>query len=301
MAILAGIDLNLMVVLDALLAERSVTRAARRVGLSQSGLSHALARLRALTGDPLVVRTARELSPTPRARELHAPIRAALEQIEAVLRPPAALDPRKIDRALRIAAVDFAQMVVVPALLDRLRREAPGVDLVVTPYPEEVTRPLAAGELDLALGLSRRLPHLHQRELLRDRFVCLVRRGHPCLSRKMTPALFAELAHAIVTPRGLARGTVDRALKKRRLRRRVVLTVPHFLAAAAAVVGSDLVVTVARRVAESPLVADLPLVAFDPPVALEPIALTAAWHERHEGDAVHRWARERLAEIAREL
>jgi DNA-binding transcriptional LysR family regulator len=262
-------------------------------------MSHALARLRALTGDPLVVRTARELVPTPRARALHAPVRAALEQIDRALSPPERFDPRGVTRAVRVAAVDFAQMVLVPPLVDRLQRDAPGIDLVVSPYPEDVTRPLAAGDLDLAVGLSRRLPHLHQRELLRDRFVCLVRRAHPCLRERMTAARFAALRHVIVSPRGAPRGVVDRALRKRRLSRRVVLTVPHFLAAAAAVSGSDMVLTVAGRVAKSPLAAALRLVPFDPPLPLDPLALTVAWHERHDADPLHAWLRDRLADVAR--
>jgi DNA-binding transcriptional LysR family regulator len=307
---LAGIDLNLLVALDALLDERSVTRAAKRVGLSQSAMSHALARLRAVTGDRLLVRTARGLSATPRARGLQGPVHGALAQLDAALFASRPFDARVVEQAVRVSAIDLAQLVLIPTLSKELAREAPGLDLLIRPYDEEITRALADGDSDLAVGLARRLPHLHQQEILRDRFVCVVRKGHPCLRARLTAARFAALAHALVTPRGLAQGAVDRALKRKKLRRRVVLTAPAFMPAALAVAQSDMVLTVAERVVRT---ARLPLerggVGGGPPPPRPrptrgrrggppPLVVTMAWHERRHRDPLHQWLRQRLLEVA---
>jgi DNA-binding transcriptional LysR family regulator len=292
---LAGVDLNLLVALDALLEERSVTLAAKRVGLSQSAMSHALARLRALTGDRLLVRTARGSIVTPRGRALQAPVRTALAQLEDALRPPKPFEPALVEHAVRVAAIDLVQLLLIPPLSKALRGQAPGVDVLVRAYDEGITRALAEGESDLAVGLARRLPHLHQEELMRDRFVCVVRKGHPCLRTRLTAARYAALNHALVTPRGLAQGAVDRALKKKKLKRRVVLTTPGFMAAALAVAESDLILTVAERVVRT---VPLPLEIVEPPIRLEPLRISMAWHARRHRDPLHQWFRERLVEVA---
>lgn len=294
---LGGIDLNLLVVLDALLEARSVTAAAKQLGLSQSATSHALARLRALTGDPLFVRTARELVPTARALALRAPIRAALTHIETALGEPQPFDPSTAVGALRIAAIDLAQNVLIPPLSRQLASAAPGIDVVVLPYDEDITRALADGVVDLAVGLSRSLPQLRQSELLRDRFVCAVRRDHPCLTRRLTATRYAKLGHVIITPRGQARGFVDRALAERKLERRVVLAVPSFATAALAVASSDLVLTVSERVALA-LRGALPIALIDPPLSLPRITVSMTWHARSDADPLQRWLRDTLLATA---
>jgi DNA-binding transcriptional LysR family regulator len=263
---LAGTDLNLLVALDALLELGSVSAAAKRLGLSQSAMSHALARLRALTGDRLSVRSGRVLVPTARALELHQPIRAALESIEGALAQPRPLAPGEIERTVRIAAIDLAQNVLIPELSRGLAQHAPGIDLVVVAYDEAVARTLSSGDVDLAIGLARNLPRLHQQVLYRrERFVCVVRRGHPCLGRKLTPARFARMHHVLISPRGVARGFVDRALAEKKLKRRVVLVVPGFTAAALAVARSDFIMTVSEHVATT-LAPSLPIVLLPPPL-----------------------------------
>lgn len=295
---LAGIDLNLLLALDALLEERSVTRAARQVGLSQSAMSHALARLRALTGDKLLVRTARELILTPRAVALREPVAAAMARLEAALTAPPPFDPKSVRQSVRVAAIDLAQLTLLPRLVAALAREAPGVDVLVAAYTEDVTRLLAAGECDLAVGIERRLPQLHQQLLLRDRFVCLVRRDHPCLGKRLGARQFAELLHVVVTPRAAPRGVVEGALRARKLRRRVAFTAPSFFAAALAVADSDYVLTASERVAR--MAEALPLATFPPPLRLPPIHLTMTWHERQSDDPLLAWLRRRLTALAAE-
>jgi DNA-binding transcriptional LysR family regulator len=296
---LLGVDLNLLLALDALLEERNVTRAARRVGLSQSAMSHALARLRGVTGDQLLVRTARELVLTPRAAALRAPVADALARLEEALAEPRPFDPSAVRQEVRIAAIDLAQVTLVPRLVAALAREAPGVELMVQSYPEDVTRVLSAGECDLALGIERRLPQLRQELLLSDRFVCLVRRGHPCLAQRMTAARFAALEHVVVTPHALPRGAVDRALRTRRLKRRVVFAAPSFLSAALAVAESDHVLTSPELQAR--LAAGLTLASFEPPVRVPPVRLTVTWHARRQSDPLFDWLRRRLRELASQL
>lgn len=297
---LAGMDLNQLVALDALLAEGSVTAAARRIGLSQPAMSHALARLRAALGDPLLVRAGRRMQLTSRARELAEPIAEALGSIERALAGRGAFDPAQARSTLRIAAIDFALLVLVPPLCAALARDAPGLEVVIEPPVEPVERTLAEGRIDLAIGLARDAPGMSQRELLRERFVCVVRRGHPDAPRGLSLQRFVKLSHAIVSPRGRVSGAVDRALAERGLSRRVVLTVPSFHAAALAVAGSDLVLTVSERVARTAPRRG-PLRMLKPPLSLERFRVTMLWHARLDADPMHAWVRERLLEIARSV
>jgi DNA-binding transcriptional LysR family regulator len=297
---LAAIDLNQLVALDALLAEASVTRAARRVGLSQPAMSHALARLRGMVGDPLLVRAGRRMQLTPRARELAEPLADALGALDRALGGPGAFDPAQARRSVRMAAIDFAQLVLLPPLSAGLVREAPGVDLVAVSASEGIDRALTEGTIDLALVLGRDAPGLMQRELLRERFVCVVRRGHPDVGRGLTLQRFAKLPHALISPRGLAAGAVDTALAQRGLSRRIALTVPSFHAAALAVARSDLVLTVSERVARTAPRRG-PLRMFRPPVPLDPFVVTMLWHARLDADPLHGWLRERVAAVARSV
>jgi DNA-binding transcriptional LysR family regulator len=294
---LAAIDLNLLVALDALLEERNVTRAARRVGLSQSAMSHTLTRLRTLLGDPLLVRTAGEMSATARGKELAGPIREALARIDRALNQRAVFEPATARRSFTVAAIDFAQLVLIPPLVARLSREAPGIELVVVSAREDLERALAAGSLDLSIGLARDLPGLHEATILRERFVCVVRMGHPRVRKTLTLKQFTELQHVMISPRGKTPGAVDRALERMGQSRRVAFTVPHFLAAALAVAGSDLVLTVAERVART--FADaLPLRVLDPPIALEGFRVAQAWHARQHDDPAHAWLRAAVQDSA---
>jgi DNA-binding transcriptional LysR family regulator len=291
---LFGIDLNLLVLLAELLREKSVSRAARRAGLSQPAASHALRRLRELFDDELLVRVGRHMVPTPRALELGPPRERALASMSALVGPPSAFDPRTATRSFRVAAADLQQIVLFPRLLAILAREAPGLDLAVDPGSQRLPERLASGELDLALFPMRsrdRLPGLREQVLLHDHFVCLVRRGHPLARRKPDLKRFAAARHAFVAPGGARGGVVDDALAEKGLTRRIAFQAAQFLVAPFVIAETDLVITVPAQVARR-FTRLLPLTAFTPPVPLGGFSISLVWHERLDDDPAHRFLRE---------
>lgn len=269
-------DLNLLVVFQALMEERHVGRAAKRLCLSQSATSHALGRLRNLLGDVLFVRHPRGVEPTLRARSLAEPIAELLARIRSIVAPEAPFDPAKLRRSFRMAAHDFAIVTLVVPLMAELGTRAPGVDLRTIPAsPETVVALLERGELDFALGsypdiVSQRV---RRTPLFTDSFVGIVRRGHPRLRRgRMTLKNFAESPHALVSPGGGAHGPADEALAKLGLRRHIAITINHFLALPFVVASSDMIGLIPKRVAARLGVASA-LEMFPLPVSLEPFTI----------------------------
>jgi DNA-binding transcriptional LysR family regulator len=297
---LGGVDLNLLVALDALLAERSVTRAAARVGLTQPAMSHALARLRTLLDDPLFVRTPGGMVPTPRAEAMEAPIRRALVDIGAAIRDRSAFDPKTAKRAFTIATRDYADLVLLPPLVARLSREAPGVDLHVRTVPDDWAHALQQGEVDLVVApLPGKGPSgVLARKLLDERLVCVMRKGHPDAKKPLGLARYLALRHALVAPQGRAGGLVDDVLAQKGLRRRVALRVPSFLVVPFVVARSDLVVTLAERVAVT-FAESLDLAVLPPPLELSGFSLHLTWHERRAADAGLSWLRGLLLEVTK--
>jgi DNA-binding transcriptional LysR family regulator len=300
---ISALDLNLAVVLDALLKERSVSRAAKRIGLSQSATSHALARLRGVLGDPLLVRTRHGVAPTARAEQMAAPLAEALAGLERTLLAAPRFEPATARRTFRIAATDYAELLVVPRLLAAIAKQAPGVDIWMRPMGDDALAALRRGELDLVLGVfspSVLAGGLQARPLLDDRLVSIVRKGHPLTRGKLTLARFVAADHALIAPRGNPGGPVDDALAARGLRRRIGFTTPHFVVAPHAIAGTDLVLTLAERVAT--LFADqLPLRVLEPPLRLPKIRLAMIWQQGYDTDPAHRWLRERLEAVASAL
>ncbi len=299
---LGSLDLNLIVALDALLADRNVTRAAQRIGITQSAMSHSLARLRALTGDALLVRGPGGMLPTARALALGPPIRRALEEVTTALRSPAAFDPATVRQTVRIATSDYGELILLPRLAGRLAKEAPGIDLRVVPYTDDPRGVLGAGNVDVIVApvLPRdAVPGIFSKKLFDEKFVCVVRKGHPLVRSKLTLARFAGAAHALISPRGREGSFVDDALARLGLSRRVAVAVPHFLVAPHVVAASDLILTVAARVAEL-LTAPLGLVVLEPPreLCLEGFSMSALWHERTHRDPAQKWLHHLLVEIA---
>lgn len=248
---LAAVDLNLLVAFEALLDERHVTRAGQRVGLAQPSMSSVLTRLRALFDDELFVRTARGMQPTARALALEQPVREALNQMRRVLAPETIFDPRTARHRFTIAATDYGDLVVLPAIIGMLRREAPGIDLTVRPITDagESLARLERGEIDLLIG--GHLPESSQtlrRALFEERFVCIRSRG---ASGLLEPADYVDLPHALFSSAGGdgAPGAVDAMLAAHGLKRRIAVTLPHVVAVPFAVAGSDLVATMAERIA----------------------------------------------------
>jgi DNA-binding transcriptional LysR family regulator len=293
-----GLNLNLLVVLDALLAERHVSRAARRLGLSQPAVSNALAQLRSFFGDPLFVRARGGVVPTVRALALAEPVRAGLAQLETALGAPG-FDPGKSDRTFVIAATDFVEFVLMPRLLARIGREAPHVRLRIAGWPyHRVPSTLESGEVDVMLGFYRDVPPGHRQEsLFPDEFVCIVRRDHPRVGRRLTLKTYVALSHVLVTPEAAGPGAVDEALAKIGLSRTVGLRLSHFLMVPAIVAATDYVAAVSRRVADA-FAAPLELRVLPPPLAIPRGAVGQVWHERTHTSPAHAWLRKTIAEVA---
>ncbi len=301
---LGAVDLNLLVALDALLIERSVTRAAQRIGLTQSAMSHALARLRSVLGDELLVRGPSGMVPTARGEALALPIRKALEEVARAL-APAAFDPKTARGKVVVGTSDYVELVLLPSVVAHLAREAPGIDLRVVTLADDILPDLASGAMDLVIAppdtYADRAGVLSRR-LFDDRFVCIVRREHPLAKKKLTLARFIEARHALISPRGKEGGFVDDALARRGLSRRVAVAVPHFLIAPHLVASSDLVLTVAQRVA-SVIAEPLGLTILAPPseLALAGFTMALLWHERSQADPMLKWFREVLAGAAKSV
>jgi DNA-binding transcriptional LysR family regulator len=301
---LAGFDLNLLVALDALLAERNVTRAAARIGVTQSAASHALARLRKLTGDELLVRGRDGMVPTVRAEAIGAPLRRALEDIAGTLSSPRAFDPGTARVRVFIGMSDYSELVLLPGVMARLAREAPGVELRVLTVGHDVASDLSSGKLDIVImpalaGMEQ--SGIRGRRILRDRFVCIARRGHPLAQKKLTVARFADARHALIAPWEREGDIVDSALAQLGLKRSVAVAVPHFLVAPHVVASSDLLLTVAERIA-GVLAEPLGLVVLAPPTELGLTGFTVStlWHERTHDDPARRWVRDVIVAEASE-
>ncbi len=301
---LGGIDMNLLFALDALLTEKSVTRAATRIGVTQSAASHALARLRKITGDELLVRGRDGMIPTARAEAMRAPLRRAFDDIAGALASPDAFDPGSARLRAFIGTSDYAELVVLPRVVARLAREAPGVELRALVLGRDPAAELASGRLDFVImppPTDDEGGGMRGRHLLRERFVCVVRRGH-ALAKKKTLSLsaFTRAAHALVSPWGVEGGLVDDALARLQLQRRVAVAVPHFLVAPHIVAASDLVVTLAERVANA-MAKPLGLVAIAPPkeLRLTGFSVSLFWHERTQDDPARRWLRDLIADEAK--
>lgn len=301
---LAGLDLNLVLALDALLAERHVTRAATRLGVSQSAASHALARLRDVIGDPLLVRGPRgAMQPTPRALALAPILNRALADVAAALRKPEPFAPTTARRTFHLGAGDYAELVLLPALAARIAKTAPGIDLFIRTVPDDIPSAIASGELDAAIAPARPRdvagPGIYQRLLFEESFVCAVRRGHAAAERRLTLDRYCALDHLLIAPRGTYGGFVDDALAALGRQRRVALAVPHFLIVPHVVASTDLIVTIASRIAAT-FAESHRLVTLRPPaeLGLSGFPMHLLWHERSHGDDAQRWLRDQIAAVA---
>ncbi len=291
-------DLALLATLDALLQEGSVTKAARRVGLSTPAMSHALARIRQRIGDPLLVRAGRDMVLTPRAEAMRPKVRSAITQAAQALEPDSPFEASKLDRSFVVVASDYVVTVLGVELDAVLRREAPRVALRFLVNTTADAATLREGAADLAVGIYGELPpELVTKTLLTDRFVCVVRADHPHVKRRLSLDEFLAMGHVQIAPRGRAGGYVDGVLAEKGLARRVERAVPFFLAALRLTAKTDYVLTVSERVARA-TVSDFGLRILEPPLELQPYALKQVWHPRWDGDAGHRFLRDALARAA---
>jgi DNA-binding transcriptional LysR family regulator len=286
-----GPDLNLLVTLDVLLTEGSVARAARRLQLSPSAMSRALARLRETTGDPLLVRAGRGLVATSRALELRERVRDLVQDAQAVLRPAALIDPKRLARTFTLRTSEGFVETFGPRLLARVGREAPGVRLRFVQKPDRETGSLRDGLVDLETGVIGKMtgPEVRAQALFRDGFIGVVRKGHPLSRGRITPARYAAAGHVAVSRLAPDKGPIDEALGRLGLQRRIVTIVGGFSTALALARSSDLVASVPQRHTEG-LRAGLH--SFLLPFAAPEITVSLLWHPRLDGDAAHRWLRE---------
>jgi DNA-binding transcriptional LysR family regulator len=298
---LAAIDLNLLVVLRALLTERHVTRAASRIGLSQSATSHALSRLRELYGDQLLVRSGKSLRLTPRAERLLPLLDRGLSDLKATVDPEPVFDPRTARRSFTIGTADYGQAVVLPELLRVLEREAPHIELSSLTFPnlEEL---VIAGTLDLSLDVVSPGSHsrLRVERLFSDDFVCVMRKGRDKRPRKLSLEQYLKLRHLVVAPSGTPGSLVDTELEKRGLSRQVALRVSSFLVAPIVLGQTDYVSTLPRRLAES-VAPRHRLTLMTPPIELQPFTLGIVWHPRLESDPAQAWLRGVVARVGAKL
>ncbi len=296
---LARINLNLLPALAALLRERNVSAAARRVGVSQSAMSHALAKLRGLLDDPLLVVAGRGMAITPRGEQVAAALPAALDQLATALAPPSEFDPATATHRFRLATFDYFELTTLPELLAYLTRTAPGVHLDIERFDRSAAARLVDGDLDLVLG-AETMPMpagLRRRVLYRDPFAVIARPDHPRLTGRLTLERYLAVDHLLIAIEGRGLGVVDRVLEQRGLSRRVAVRVPHFASAGLAVRHSDLVCTVASTVAHRAHEL-FGVRVHDAPLPLPSPSLIAWWPRQHDLDPARRWFRATLLDGA---
>lgn len=289
-------DFNLLIPLDAVLTEGSVARAARRLRLSPSAMSRALARLRETTGDPLLVRAGRGLVPTPRATELRDRVAQLVPDVEAVLRPSSAPDLKRVTRMFTLRTSEGFVENFGPALLRRAAVEAPGIRLSFVQKPDKESAALRDGTVDLETGVVAGTtgPEVRTRSLFADRFVGVVRSGHPLTNGEITAARYAAGQHVSVSRRGLAKGIIDEALRPLHLERDIVTSVGGFATALALARASDLIASVPER--HTGCLRD-GMHTFTLPMSTSEITVSMMWHPRMHADPVHRWLRELMVEV----
>ena len=289
-------DLNLLLTLDVLLTECNVARAARRLRLSPSAMSRALARLRDTTGDPLLVRAGRGLVPTPRAQELREQVSRLVQEAQGVLRPAELLDPSRLSRHFTLRTSDGFVEYFGPALIALAQREAPGVRLRFVQKPDKDSAPLRDGSVDLETGVigAASSPEIRTRALFRDRFIGVVRAGHPLARGKVTAERYAAGQHVLVSRRGLDKGPIDEGLRALGLAREIAVIVAGFSDALSLARGSDLIASVPERHTGN-LRAGMH--SFALPVEVPALTVSMLWHPRMDADPAHRWLRECVRQV----
>lgn len=306
---LRGIDLNLLTVFDAIMAEGNQSRAAARLGMSQPAMSNALTRLRAALDDPLFVRTAQGMTPTPRARALAGPVRQALDLVQAGLeraKRKERFDFASSSRLFVIVVDDYGDTVLMPRLMDWLMRTAPGVRVRVRrdPAGAALSRKLDEGGVDLAIQYFRPQDHeLQTRQLLDESFVCMVRQDHPIVGDSLSLAQYLALPHVVfgrLGRPGIRNSIVDRALHDMGLSRHIALQVPGFQSMPIIVRNTDFVCTLPRRIAQTYADA-LGLKTLRPPLELPPLPIYMGWSRLVERDPAHLWLRGSLYQLCQRL
>jgi DNA-binding transcriptional LysR family regulator len=302
---LRNVDLNLLVVLRSLLETRSVGRTAQALGMSQPAVSRALASLRDIFKDRLLVKTGSAMHPTARAHEMIEPLQNVLTTVSGFLEPPDHFEPGTTERCFRIATTDYGATVVLPRLSRLFYAEAPKAALEVLPFGAQPFVDLGGGDLDLVLYSDNPVPQaLMTRDLFRETFACLVRTGHPALASNPDGVLslddYLYYSHILVTVIGGRTGPVDTALANLGRERRIGLWLPYFATAALAAANSDLVLTMPRRAAAA-FTEMSGLQLLKPPIQLGEFSYRMVWHERVHREPAHVWLRRLILDATREV
>jgi DNA-binding transcriptional LysR family regulator len=291
------VNLNLLLAFETLLEERSVSRAAARIGLSQPAMSNALGRLRAIFNDPLCVRTARGMAATPRALELAAPVRGGLAQLRSALAERSHFDPAVSTRRFRLAMTDYAELLLLGPLLRRVDRAAPGVQILVRRVERIFIAPeadLRAGTFDAAIGFfpeaSALDPGTYSHDLFEEENVCIAQKGHPLMGKRFTLRQFAAASHVGIFYRAESRSLIDNILAGHGLRRRLLAATPHFLTVPHVVAASDLIAVVPSGLAAR-FRKTLQLEVRKVPILLPRFHLRLQWHEHAAEDPAQQWLR----------
>lgn len=299
---LSGFDLNLLLVFDAIMGERHVTRAGDRIGMSQPAMSNALNRLRHHLKDELFVRGPDGMRPTPRALELAAPVRAALQNLETAL-DPARFDPATASRTFSIGTNDYSVPTLMPEVAARLQKEAPGINIRLVSSAGQTFEMLDAQEIDFGISAFGSIPErFGSVPLVEDSYVLTMREGHPLARGELPLAKYAAARHMLVSPRGDTHGFIDQALAEQGLVRQIAMTITSFSSAPALLANTDLILAMPKRIAATftPLYS---LVTRPAPFPgpKEYSSATLVWHERLASHPAHLWIRGFLEDVAHGL
>jgi DNA-binding transcriptional LysR family regulator len=294
-------DLNLLVAFDVLVRELNVTRAAEQMFITQSAMSHILHRLRQQLDDPLLVKTPTGMKPTERALALIDPVRALLAETERLIQPPMKFDAATSQRCFVLAATDYLEFLLMPALSGLIEKSAPGIDLHIK--RTESSFPVAqleSGSLDVVLGFTSVLnppSYLYSQTLFSDRMACVVRQNHPLITKPPSLDDYINVPHMLISRTGSPTGIIDEKLAELVRERRIKLIVPHFLSAPLIVAETDMILSLPYRIAEQ-FKKFAPLEIFPVPLELPSYDLAMIWHPLRDKDPAHRWLRDKIIIIS---
>ncbi len=297
---LRRLDLNLLVVFDVLMQERNITRAAVKLNMSQPAVSHALSRLRLHLEDPLLVRSGDSMQPSARALEIQTELHSALTQIELTLSPRPHFEPSTSEREFTISTTDYVEAILLPPLLSRLQRLAPGITLLIRHLPSQLPlEELENGLIDLAIGRAEEVPkRFRTRLLLADDYLSAMSDNHELVGQNLTMARFAKQEHLLVAPEAKRKQVAKMLYPHKQKQPKIIASLPHFLAALFSLKGSNFILTGPQRLLrqfEKPF--DLYLTP--PPFNVPPFQISMVWHQIRSADQGMEWLRHQLEEIAK--
>lgn len=304
MSNLRTFDLNLLVAFDVLMRELNVTRAAERMFITQSAMSHVLHRLRQQLDDALLVKTPTGMKPTERALNLIGPVRAILSEMEQIIQSPSEFDAMTSHRRFELAAIDYLEFLLIPELSGLIDQIAPGINIHVK--RTEASFPVAQlenGSLDVVLGFESVLnapAHLCSQKLFDDQMVCVVRQNHPLIRNAPSLEDYIAVPHILISWKGTPSGIIDQYLLELGLERRIKLIVPNFLSAPLIVAQTDMILSLPNKIAER-FTKFVPLEIFPVPIRLPTYDLVMIWHPLHDKDPAHLWLRDKILTIGRNI